>query len=48
MGDHFSAFEQRALRVRQKANTREGDAIAAARRRLLMVEVDANLALIGP
>lgn len=37
-----------ALRVREKAYTREGDAIAAARRRLPMVEVDANLALIGP
>ena len=36
------------LRVRQKAHTRESDAIAAARRRLPMVEVDPNLALIGP
>src|SRR6266853_1048637 len=36
------------LRVREKAHTREGDAIAAARRCLPMVEVDANLALIGP
>jgi predicted dithiol-disulfide oxidoreductase (DUF899 family) len=36
------------LRVREKAHTREGDAIAAARRRLPMVEVDASLALIGP
>jgi len=36
------------LRVREKEHTREGDAIAAARRRLPMVEVDANLALIGP
>src|ERR1019366_5109577 len=36
------------LRVREKAHTREGDAIAAARRRLPMVEVDANLELIGP
>ena len=36
------------LRIREKAHTREGDAIAAARRRLPMVEVDANLALIGP
>ena len=36
------------LRVREKAHTHEGDAIAAARRRLPMVEVDANLALIGP
>ena len=37
-----------SLRVREKAHTREGDAIAAARRRLPMVEVDANLALTGP
>src|SRR3954447_4542328 len=37
-----------ALRVREKAHTREGDAIAAARRRLPMVEVDADLALVGP
>src|ERR1700716_2960235 len=37
-----------ALRVREKAHTREGDAIAAARRRLPMVEVDANLELTGP
>jgi predicted dithiol-disulfide oxidoreductase (DUF899 family) len=36
------------LRVREKAHTREGDAIAATRRRLPMVEVDADLALIGP
>ena len=35
------------LRVREKAHSREGDAIAAARRRLPMVEVDANLVLIG-
>ena len=35
------------LRVREKAHTREGDAIAAARRRLPIVEVDANLALTG-
>ena len=37
-----------ALLVREKAHTREGDAIAAARRRLPMVEVDAAIALIGP
>jgi predicted dithiol-disulfide oxidoreductase (DUF899 family) len=37
-----------ALRVREKAHTREGDAIAAARRRLPMVEVDAATPLIGP
>jgi predicted dithiol-disulfide oxidoreductase (DUF899 family) len=36
-----------ALRVRQKAHTREGDAIAAARRRLPMVEVDGATPLIG-
>jgi predicted dithiol-disulfide oxidoreductase (DUF899 family) len=36
------------LRTREKAHTVEGDAIAAARRRLPMVEVDANLTLIGP
>src|SRR5229473_5903098 len=36
-----------ALRVREKAHTREGDAIAAARRRLPMVEVDGSLPLIG-
>jgi predicted dithiol-disulfide oxidoreductase (DUF899 family) len=36
------------LRVREKAHTREGDAIAAARRRLPMVEVDADAQLIGP
>jgi hypothetical protein len=29
-----------ALRVREKAHTRDGDAIAATRRRLPMVEVD--------
>jgi predicted dithiol-disulfide oxidoreductase (DUF899 family) len=45
-----AAFEAEieGLRSREKAHTREGDAIAAARRRLPMVEVDANLALIGP
>jgi predicted dithiol-disulfide oxidoreductase (DUF899 family) len=37
-----------ALRVREKAHTREGDAIAAARRRLPMVEVDSTITLIGP
>jgi predicted dithiol-disulfide oxidoreductase (DUF899 family) len=36
------------LRAREKAHTREGDAIAAARRRLPMVEVDAGLQLTGP
>jgi predicted dithiol-disulfide oxidoreductase (DUF899 family) len=37
-----------ALRIREKAHTREADAIAAARRRLPMVEVDASLVLTGP
>jgi predicted dithiol-disulfide oxidoreductase (DUF899 family) len=35
------------LRVREKARTREGDAIAAARRRLPMVEVDPTIPVIG-
>jgi predicted dithiol-disulfide oxidoreductase (DUF899 family) len=37
-----------ALRVREKAHTNEGDAIAAARRRLPMVQVDPATTLIGP
>ncbi len=37
-----------ALRVREKAHTHEGDTIAAARRRLPMVEVDPATKLIGP
>ncbi|HEX4219243.1 MAG TPA: DUF899 family protein [Acidimicrobiales bacterium] len=45
--DSFQA-ELEQLRVREKAHTREGDAIAAARRRMPMVEVDADLALGGP
>jgi predicted dithiol-disulfide oxidoreductase (DUF899 family) len=36
------------LRAREKSHTREGDAIAAARRRLPMVEVDATTPLVGP
>jgi predicted dithiol-disulfide oxidoreductase (DUF899 family) len=40
--------ELEALRAREKAHTREGDAIAAARRRLPMVEVAADSALLGP
>ena len=36
-----------ALRAREKAHTREGDAIAAARRRLPMFEVDGSTPLIG-
>jgi predicted dithiol-disulfide oxidoreductase (DUF899 family) len=44
-----SAFQAEldALRLREKAHTREGDAIAAARRRLPMVEVDGATPLIG-
>jgi predicted dithiol-disulfide oxidoreductase (DUF899 family) len=60
MNDHVSAglpvvadratfqAELDVLRAREKAHTREGDAIAAARRRLPMVEIDASLALTGP
>jgi predicted dithiol-disulfide oxidoreductase (DUF899 family) len=33
---------------REKAHTREGDAIASVRRRLPMVEVDPGLPLVGP
>jgi predicted dithiol-disulfide oxidoreductase (DUF899 family) len=40
--------ELNKLRAREKAHTRESDAIAAARRRLPMVEVDASLELLGP
>jgi predicted dithiol-disulfide oxidoreductase (DUF899 family) len=36
------------LLVREKAHTREGDAIAAARRRLPMVEVDPAITVVGP
>ncbi len=36
-----------ALRLREKAHTRESDAIAAARRRLPMVKVDSAIPLIG-
>ena len=44
-----SAFQAEldALRVREKAHTREGDAIAAARRRLPMVEVDPAIIVTG-
>jgi predicted dithiol-disulfide oxidoreductase (DUF899 family) len=44
-----SAFEAEidALRVREKAYTREGDVLAAARRRLPMVEIDGATRLIG-
>lgn len=43
--DTFQA-ELDALRVREKAHTHEGDAIAAARRRLPMVAVDSTTPLI--
>ena len=36
------------LTAREKAYTKEGDALAAQRRRLPMVEVDANIPLVGP
>ncbi|HJU98007.1 MAG TPA: DUF899 family protein, partial [Jiangellaceae bacterium] len=36
------------LLVREKAHTREGDAIAAARRRLSMVELDGTVEVVGP
>jgi predicted dithiol-disulfide oxidoreductase (DUF899 family) len=36
------------LMVREKALTHEGDAIAAARRRLPMVEVDPTISVVGP
>jgi predicted dithiol-disulfide oxidoreductase (DUF899 family) len=44
-----SAFQSEldALLLREKAHTREGDALAAARRRLPMVEVDGATPLIG-
>jgi predicted dithiol-disulfide oxidoreductase (DUF899 family) len=44
--DTFQA-ELDALRIREKAHTREGDAIAAARRRLPMVKVDPTITLTG-
>lgn len=40
--------ERAALLPREKTHTRAGDVIAAARRRLPMVEVDALTPLIGP
>ena len=45
-----STFEAEVdeLRLREKAHTHEGDALAAARRRLPMVEVDGSLELTGP
>jgi predicted dithiol-disulfide oxidoreductase (DUF899 family) len=45
-----AAFEAEvaSLRAREKARTHEGDAIAAARRRLPMVELDPAIPLTGP
>lgn len=45
-----ATFEGRLdeVRRREKAHTHEGDAIAAARRRLPMVEVNPGLTLLGP
>ena len=36
------------LLVREKAHTHEGDALAAARRRLPMVEFDGTVVVVGP
>ena len=36
------------LLIREKAHTREGDALAAARRRLPMVEIDGTVEVVGP
>ena len=36
------------LLIKEKAHTREGDKIAAARRRLPMVEVDGTVEVVGP
>ena len=44
--DDFNAALN-ALRIREKAHTREGDTIAAARRRLPMVAVDGATPLVG-
>jgi predicted dithiol-disulfide oxidoreductase (DUF899 family) len=48
LGDR-STFKAKleALRAREKAHTREGDAIAVARRPLPMVEVDGSTAVTG-
>jgi len=40
--------ERDALLAREKAHTREGDAIAAARRGLPMVEFDGTVEVVGP
>jgi predicted dithiol-disulfide oxidoreductase (DUF899 family) len=44
-----STFEAEvaALRAREKAHTRESDAIAAVRRRLPMVEMNSTIPLVG-
>ncbi len=39
--------DRQSLLAREKAHTREGDAIAAARRRLPMTEVDASATVVG-
>ncbi len=44
--EHWQALLSELL-VREKAHTREGDSIAAARRRLPMVEVDATVTVTG-
>jgi predicted dithiol-disulfide oxidoreductase (DUF899 family) len=36
------------LLIREKAHTRQGDALAAARRRLPMVELDGTVPVVGP
>ena len=36
------------LLIREKAHTRAGDALAAARRRLPMVEFDGTVQVVGP
>jgi predicted dithiol-disulfide oxidoreductase (DUF899 family) len=45
--DTWRAARDELLR-REKAHTREGDAIAAARRRLPMVEIDGTVEVTGP
>ena len=49
VADHGD-FERQLLelREREKAHTREGDAIAAARRRLPMTEVSPDTTVVGP
>lgn len=39
---------RQALMAQEKAHTRQGDAIAAARRQLPMVEIDATIKVVGP